>query len=132
DMLVEVQNLIVDEQFREGGYRRAQNFIGQTIRGTERVSYMLPRPEDVPTMMAGLETLVRQLGQRPAGQAAFAVPPVIAAAVHVFSFVYIHPFEDGNGRLHRFLIHYVLARLGFTPEGMIFPISAAILAEMAT
>src|SRR5690606_15687552 len=69
DMLVEVQNLIVDEQFREGGYRRAQNFIGQTIRGTERVSYIPPRPEDVPTMMAGLETLVRQLGQRPAGQA---------------------------------------------------------------
>src|SRR5690606_3628394 len=115
DMLVEVQNLIIDEQFREGGYRGAQNFIGQTIRGTEQVSYIPPRPEDLPTMMGGLEALARQLGQRPAGQAAFPIPPVIAAAVVAFSFVYIHPFEDGNGRLHRFLIHYILARLGFTP-----------------
>ena len=53
--------------------------------------------------------------------------PVIAAAVLAFGFVYIHPFEDGNGRIHRYLMHHVLARRGFNPPGIHFPVSAAIL-----
>ena len=53
--------------------------------------------------------------------------PVIAAAVLAFGFVYIHPFEDGNGRIHRYLMHHVLARRGFNPAGLHFPVSAAIL-----
>ena len=44
-----------------------------------------------------------------------------------FGFVYIHPFEDGNGRIHRYLMHHVLARRGFNPSGIHFPVSAAIL-----
>lgn len=46
-----------------------------------------------------------------------------------FGFVYLHPFTDGNGRLHRFLVHAVLARTGFTPPGLIVPVSAAILRD---
>ncbi|MFN7103001.1 MAG: Fic family protein, partial [Pseudorhizobium sp.] len=52
------------------------------------------------------------------------------AAVLAFGFVYIHPFEDGNGRLHRFLIHHVLAARGFNPPGIVFPVSAVILDRM--
>jgi hypothetical protein len=59
------------------------------------------------------------------------VSPVIHAAVIAYGFVYIHPFEDGNGRIHRFLIHNILARRGFTPEGVMFPISASILKNTA-
>ncbi len=55
--------------------------------------------------------------------------PVVAAAVSAFAFVFVHPFEDGNGRLHRFLIHYVLRRHEFTPPGILFPVSAAILRQ---
>ncbi len=33
------------------------------------------------------------------------VDAVCAAAAAAFGFVFIHPFEDGNGRIHRFLIH---------------------------
>ncbi len=53
---------------------------------------------------------------------------VIAAAI--FGFVYIHPFEDGNGRLHRYLIHHVLAERGYNPPGVVFPVSAAILDQI--
>lgn len=53
--------------------------------------------------------------------------PVLAAAALAFGFVYIHPFEDGNGRLHRYLIHHVLAEQGFNPPGLAFPVSAVIL-----
>lgn len=130
-MLVEVQNLIVEDEHRESGYRGEQNFIGRTIRGSERVYYIPPHPADVATMMRGLELLTAQLSRRVPGGASYPVPPVIAAALVAFSFVYIHPFEDGNGRLHRFLIHFMLARLGFTPNDIIFPISAAILTDRA-
>jgi hypothetical protein len=57
------------------------------------------------------------------------VDPVVAAAAVAFGFVFIHPFEDGNGRIHRFLIHHVLSRLGFTPPGLLFPVSAAMLRD---
>jgi hypothetical protein len=44
-----------------------------------------------------------------------------------FGFVYVHPFEDGNGCLHRCLIHQVLAERKFTPPGMVFPVSSVML-----
>jgi hypothetical protein len=53
--------------------------------------------------------------------------PVIHAAVIAYGFVFLHPFEDGNGRIHRFLIHNILARHGFTTPGIMFPVSAAML-----
>ena len=53
--------------------------------------------------------------------------PVVHAAAIAFGYVFMHPFDDGNGRIHRFLIHNILARRDFTPDGLIFPISAATL-----
>jgi Fic family protein len=49
------------------------------------------------------------------------------AASIAFGFVFIHPFEDGNGRIHRYLFHHVLAEKGFVPKGLVFPVSAVIL-----
>lgn len=56
--------------------------------------------------------------------------PVILAAMVAFGFVFIHPFMDGNGRIHRYLIHHTLAKAGFTPRGIVLPISAVILANL--
>ena len=56
--------------------------------------------------------------------------PVIYAAIIAFGFVFIHPFMDGNGRIHRYLIHEVLANAGFTPRGIVLPVSAVILANL--
>ena len=56
-----------------------------------------------------------------------AIDPVVAAAMIAFGFVFIHPFVDGNGRIHRYLIHHVLAERGFAPKGIVFPVSAVIL-----
>ena len=53
------------------------------------------------------------------------------SAVVAFGFVLLHPFEDGNGRIHRFLVHNILARRGFIPEGIMFPVSAAMLKSLA-
>jgi Fic/DOC family len=56
---------------------------------------------------------------------------VVHAAAVAYGFVFLHPFKDGNGRIHRFLIHNVLARRGFTPKGIMFPVSASMLKNLA-
>lgn len=55
---------------------------------------------------------------------------MIHAAAVAYGFVFLHPFEDGNGRIHRFLIHNILARQGFSPKGIMFPISATMLKNL--
>lgn len=55
---------------------------------------------------------------------------VLSAAMIAFGFVFIHPFEDGNGRIHRYLIHHVLLRKEYVSKGMIFPVSSIILERL--
>ena len=43
------------------------------------------------------------------------LPPVELAALLHYKFVCIHPFDDGNGRISRLLMNYVLLRHGLTP-----------------
>ena len=55
--------------------------------------------------------------------------PVVEAASRSFAFVFIHPFGDGNGRIHRLLLHSVLARRTYLPPRLVVPISAVILTD---
>jgi hypothetical protein len=120
--LLELQNLIVDPRYAASGFRDFQNFVGESLGGyRERVHFVCPKPEDVGDLMAGWAGMTRRLRDE--------ADPITAAALAAFGFVFIHPYEDGNGRLHRFMAHHVLAKKGFTPEGMIFPISASILRD---
>jgi hypothetical protein len=58
------------------------------------------------------------------------VDAVTTAAALAFGFVYIHPFEDGNGRIHRWLFHHVLCAAGYNPPGVVFPISSTIYSRI--
>jgi Fic family protein len=117
--LVELQNSIVDARYAESAYRDLQVYVGETMPwGEERVHYPCPKPEDVPSLMQGWRVcLERTVG----------IDPVCQAALIGFGFVFIHPFEDGNGRIHRFVIHATLARRKFVPEGIVIPVSATML-----
>ena len=121
--LVELQKEIVDRRFALETYRTFQNYVGEEpALGQLIIHYICPKPEDVPRLMKGLIVCFERMLQSE-------IDPVIIAAILSFVFVYIHPFEDGNGRVHRFLIHYALARCGFSPKGLVFPVSAAILRD---
>lgn len=119
--LVELQNVIVDPRFVDVDYRHNQNYVGENINPYfQKIHYISPKPENVPELMEGLlDSLDRMLTDE--------IYPVIIAAVISFGFVFIHPFEDGNGRIHRFIIHYILSTKNFTPKDIIFPISSTIL-----
>jgi len=122
--LVALQNVIVDQRYAAEGFRDFQNFVGETVGGyREIVHFICPRPEDVQPLM----TAWAQMAERLKGGAA---DPVAAATLVAFGFVLIHPFEDGNGRIHRFLIHQVLTAEGFTPPDVLFPVSAAIVRDL--
>ena len=123
--LVKIQNEIVYDRYsHRKSFRASQVYVGQTLApGRERVHYVAPKPEDVPGIMsAWIETARRMLAAK--------CDPIATAAVLSFAFVFIHPFDDGNGRIHRFLIHYFLACGDFTPDRIIFPVSATLLKDI--
>jgi hypothetical protein len=124
DAFVQLQNAIVDPRYAQKGWRTAQNFVSQTLPDySEDVHFVCPKPEDVPSLMDAWMEMVLRL-KVPEG-----VDPVVAATVAAFGFIFIHPFDDGNGRIHRFLVHHILSKLGFTPPGILFPVSAAMLRD---
>jgi hypothetical protein len=117
-----LQRLVIgDERFVRLGLRNEGGFVGEHDRDTQRPipDHISARPEDLALLMRGLIAFDHAAENE--------LDPVVAAAVLAFGFVYIHPFEDGNGRIHRYLMHHVLARRGFNPPGVHFPVSAAIL-----
>ena len=117
--LTRLKNAIVDSRYAVSGYRDFQNFIGQiSMRFEEIYHYICPPPQFVRSMMEGLTATEN----KSAGAAV-----LIRAAIIAFGFVFIHPFEDGNGRIHRFLIHDMLTRDGLTEKGLIIHVSAHML-----
>ncbi|NRB20494.1 MAG: Fic family protein [Rhodobacteraceae bacterium] len=116
------QIVLQDQRFLKMGIRKEGGFIGRHDRQTQRPEpvHISARPEDLGDLLQGLAAYeARALGG--------GIDPIVVAAALAFGFVYIHPFEDGNGRIHRYLFHHVLARGGFNPPGIIFPVSAVIL-----
>ena len=122
DWLVGLQNIIVREVFsQEKSYRTKQNWLED---GTRRVTFFPPPPEDLPREMAGWEHFINEIGLR-------CPNTLVRAACAAFGFVYLHPFLDGNGRIHRFIIHHVLNGARRLRGGAIVPVSAVILRHEA-
>lgn len=120
--LLRMQRIVIgDGRFVKLGFRDEGGFVGEHDRETHMPlpDHISARPEDLTALVDGMIAFDRGPAQQ--------TEPVIAAAALAFGFVYVHPFEDGNGRLHRYLIHHVLAERGFNPPGVVFPVSAAIL-----
>ena len=113
--------LIEDTRFVRAGLRPDGVFLGERDHhGDPLPEFIGARPDDLKDLMGGL--LEANDRMRDDG-----VDAVLTAAATAFGFVYVHPFQDGNGRLHRCLIHHVLAERKFTPPGMVFPVSSVML-----
>ena len=140
EKLAELQNAVIDPRFHEFHWRAEQNWIGDDLGYRKKIALVPARPEDLPGLMDGLlftANRVRNAGWLKSedhgsnqGESDAELDPVVLAAMVAFGFVFIHPFMDGNGRIHRYLIHHVLAQAGFTPRGIVLPVSAVILANL--
>lgn len=116
------RTVLADERFVTPGLRSAGGFVGQHDRrtGLPLPEHISAKAEDLPLLMQGLLDTWELLRDSD-------FPPVLLAALLSFGLVFIHPYEDGNGRLHRYLIHHVLAATGFVPENLRFPVSSVML-----
>lgn len=121
-ILVNWQHVIVDPRFATTGFRDFQNYVGQSLPNyIEQIHYICPPPQFVYSLMNGLKLMEQQT---------IGVDSLVRASILSFGFVFIHPFEDGNGRLHRFLIHDILVRDKLLESGIILPVSAHILSNI--
>jgi Fic/DOC family len=113
--------LIEDTRFVRAGLRPDGVFLGERDhKGDPLPEFIGARPEDLNDLITSMLRANDRMYDD-------GLDPVLQAAATAFGFVYVHPFQDGNGRLHRCLIHHVLAERRFTPPGMIFPVSSVML-----
>jgi Fic family protein len=93
-----------------GEFRRSQNWIGGTRPGN--AAFVPPPPERVMECMGALETFLH--AERPG------LPPLIKAGLVHVQFETIHPFLNGNGRLGRLLITFLLCAAGALQEPILY------------
>lgn len=121
--IVRLQHIVIgSKKLKHMGIRKDEGFIGEHDRETFTPipDHISAKSEDLNSLMNGLLNTNKLLQDSNYN-------PVLAAATIAFGFVFIHPLSDGNGRIHRYLIHHILTWMGYTKRDMIFPVSAAIL-----
>jgi hypothetical protein len=121
--LLRLQQVVIEnERFIEMGFRKKGGFVGEHDRYTGE-----PIPDHISARWDNVEQLVDGMLSTYELLMNSDFNAVISAAAIAFGFVFIHPFEDGNGRIHRYIIHHILAKKQFTQQGIIFPVSASML-----
>lgn len=93
-----------------GEFRRTQNWIGGTRPGN--ALFVPPPPELVMELMSHLESFIHDDKVE--------IPSLIKAGLVHVQFETIHPFLDGNGRLGRLLITFILCAQGILKEPILY------------
>jgi Fic family protein len=93
-----------------GEFRRSQNWIGGSRPGDAR--FVPPPHTMVPACMAAFERFVHAEDD--------GIPALIRAGLAHVQFETIHPFLDGNGRVGRLLITFLLCHAGVLREPLLY------------
>jgi len=93
-----------------GEFRRSQNWIGGTRPGN--AAFVPPPHHAVPDCMAALERFLHATGD--------SLPALLRAGLGHVQFETIHPFLDGNGRVGRLLITFLLCHAGVLREPLLY------------
>ena len=93
-----------------GEFRTSQNWIGGTRPGNAK--FVPPSPELLMQTLGDLENFLNDENIK--------LPVLIKAALAHVQFETIHPFLDGNGRLGRLLITFILCGEGVLKEPLLY------------
>lgn len=96
---------------RPGEIRTSQNWIGPPGANIESATFVPPPPAELSGLLSDLE---RFINEPPT------LPPLIEAALVHYQFETIHPFLDGNGRLGRLLIVFLLVVRDRLPAPLLY------------
>lgn len=94
-----------------GEFRTSQNWIGGSRPGN--AAFVPPPPDRVMECLGDLEKFLHNDPVR--------TPPLMKAALAHAQFETIHPFLDGNGRIGRLLVPFILCSEGILQEPMLYP-----------
>ncbi|MGI9615045.1 MAG: Fic family protein [Acidimicrobiales bacterium] len=94
-----------------GEVRSLQNWIGSPDNRPETAVFVPPPPEVMETAFSDLERFVHEPTM---------IPPLVEIALVHDQFETIHPFLDGNGRLGRLLIAFLLIEKGLLPQPLLY------------
>jgi len=98
-------------QATPGEFRRTQNWIGPPGSALANATYV---PPPVPEMHEALDALEKYLHQEDL------CPPLIRLAFIHCQFESIHPFLDGNGRVGRLLIAFMMVHWKLLPTPLLY------------
>ncbi len=93
-----------------GEFRRSQNWIGGTRPGNAH--FVPPPPEHLMDCLGNFEKFIHDEKIK--------LPALIRAALAHVQFESIHPFLDGNGRLGRLLITFILCKEKVLKEPLLY------------
>ena len=86
-----------------GELRRSQNWIGPPGSTLAEASFVPPPPTEVPAALGALEAFLQTQDE---------LPMLVKIGLAHSQFETIHPFRDGNGRVGRLLITFLLCERG--------------------
>lgn len=114
-LIREIHGVLLDGvrggRLQPGELRRSQNWIGPAGCTLATASFVPPPHEDVPQALGDLERFLHTVDDLPA--------LVRIALAHV-QFETIHPFLDGNGRVGRLLITFLLTESGVLHKPVLY------------
>lgn len=94
-----------------GQLRRSQNWIGSSDNTPDTAMFVPPALDDLGPALTDLERFVHD---------DHGLPPLIAVALAHYQFETIHPFLDGNGRLGRLLVVFLLMEQELLPSPLLY------------
>jgi len=99
------------EHMTPGEVRRSQNWIGRPGATLEEARYVPPPPKEMHECLSDLEEFIHTDSD---------LPPLLRIGMIHYQFEAIHPFLDGNGRIGRLLVTFLLVAWGLLSQPLLY------------
>jgi Fic family protein len=94
-----------------GEVRQSQNWVGPAGTSISNASFIPPPPHEVARLLSELETFIHRENS---------IPALLRIGLTHAQFETIHPFLDGNGRVGRLMITFLLCEQGILQSPVLY------------